>query len=172
VCVVVTCSFQARLGSSCSLPSELFSHLCCSLLSLSLAASDRFQDDYSIAYIEKKKTILFPVQTEYAMQVDQDLKEMWNAVPMPKSAVELEEKLHAHGHLSESQYRVGHLQKSRLLQAQIKLAQDQRNAADTERRAKRRRYPQKLTNTHLLGQYEWSVAGTLMEAPIAWCRFR
>lgn len=112
---------------------------------------------YSIAYIEKKKTILFPVQPEYAMHVDQDLKEMWHAIQMPKSVVELEEKLHAHGHLSETQYRAGHLQKSRLMQAQIKLASTQKILSAAERRAKRRRYPQKLTNTHLLGQYEWSV---------------
>ena len=111
---------------------------------------------YSIAYLEKKKTILFPVIGEYSMHVDHDLKEMWNAVQMPKSQVELEEKLHAAGHLSDTQYRAGHLEKSRLMQAQIKLAAGQKLQSQAERRANRKRYPQKLTNTHLIGQYEWS----------------
>lgn len=129
------------------------------------------------------------------MHVDQDLKDMWNQVQMPKTRqrnsketkewkrrsnriiersnvahltnsvcsflililteVELEEKLHAAGHLSDNQYRAGHLEKSRLMQAQIKLAAGQKLLSQAERRAKRRRYPQKLTNVHMLGQYEW-----------------
>lgn len=110
-----------------------------------------------MSHVEKKKVILFPRLHEFDVTVDADLRDMWHSVVMPKSQVELEEKLHAAGHLSETQYRAGHLEKSRLMQAQIKLAAGQKLQSQAERRAKRRRYPQKLTNTHMIGQYEWSI---------------
>ena len=67
----------------------------------------------------------------------------------------MEERLHAAGHLSESQYRAGHLEKSRQMQAAIKLAAGQKLISQAEKRAKRKRYPQKLTNTHMIGTYDW-----------------
>jgi len=110
---------------------------------------------YSIAYLEKNRQILFPVIADLEVRVDGDLREMWSAVVTPKSMVDLEEKLHAAGHLSDVQYKAGHLEKSRQMQAAIKLAAGQKLLSQAERRAKRRRYPQKVTNTHLIGQFEW-----------------
>ena len=117
---------------------------------------------YEIKYLEKNRSVLFPQTPDYpgASQTaaDADLRELWHGVVMPKSQVELEERLHAAGHLSDAQYRAGHLEKSRAMQAAIKLAAGQKLISDAERRAKRRKYPQKLTNTHLLGQFEWFQA--------------
>ena len=113
---------------------------------------------YEIKHLEKNKSILFPHLVEFDMRVDGDLRDMWTAVVMPKSMVDLEERLHAAGHLSDMQYKAGHLEKSRQMQAAIKLAAGQKLLSQAERRAKRRRYPNKLTNTHLIGQFEWLVA--------------
>lgn len=121
---------------------------------------------YELKYLEKNRRIVFPVLKEFAMQVDQELKDLWQNVIMPKSIVDLEEKLHAAGHLSAAQYKAGHLEKSRQMQAAIKLAAGQKLNDGAERRAKRRRYPNKVTNTHLVGQFAWfTPAATGSKAP-------
>ena len=121
---------------------------------------------YEIKFLEKNRRILFPTLREFEVKVDQDLREMWQSVAMPKSIVDLEEKLHAAGHLSEAQYKAGHLEKSRQMQLAIKLAAGQKLNDGAERRAKRRRYPNKVTNTHLVGQFAWfTPAATGSKAP-------
>jgi len=113
---------------------------------------------YEIKHLEKNKSILFPYLRDVDMRVDDDLRDMWHSVQMPKSMVELEARLHSAGHLTDAQYKGGHIEKSRQMQAEIKLAAGQKLLSQAERRAKRKRYPTKLTNTHLIGQFDWLVA--------------
>ncbi len=40
---------------------------------------------YAILYIEKKRRVLFPHLPEVDINVDEDLKEMWHQVQMPKT---------------------------------------------------------------------------------------
>lgn len=66
---------------------------------------------------------------------------------------ELEELLYAGGHITESQYRYGHIEKSRSTLASLERTKKDKNKNSTTR--KRNYQRMKLTNTHLMGQYEW-----------------
>ncbi len=121
---------------------------------------------FSLQHVERKRTILFPVQTEYAgIRVDPQLRELWSQVQLPKTDADIEARLHAAGHLSESQLRVGHLEKSRRMHTAIRIAAGQKLISDDERRAKRIKYPKRMTNVHLLGQFDWLTTAGGKAAP-------
>jgi hypothetical protein len=105
---------------------------------------------FVLKYVEKQREVLFPVDVSVDVPVDTDLRALWNGVALPRSVPELEEALWRAGHLSREQYQAGHLEKSRQSARGLQAAKDAKLAAIAERKAKRKRYPTKVTNQAFL----------------------
>jgi len=105
---------------------------------------------FALKYVEKAREVLFPVDQSVRCSVDADLRALWSSVQVPRSVPELEEALWRAGHLSREQYQAGHLEKSRQSARGLQAAKDAKLAAIAERKAKRKRYPTKVTNAAFL----------------------
>jgi hypothetical protein len=100
---------------------------------------------------ERKRTVLFAVDPEYAVPVDADLRALYaNATPIPESVADLEARLHEAGLITAAQ-RTTYLERSRLACAQHSTTT--RGKTSTRRSSSMTRAT--LTNAHLVGQYEW-----------------
>jgi hypothetical protein len=115
----------------------------------------------ALEYKEKSKVgapylVLFP-RDDMGVKVDADLRAVWHdgIDSMPKG-VELEAALFKDGHLTEEQFSQGHILKARQQAIERKMIADAVKAAAADKKLKRKRVSKgALTNTHLLGQYDF-----------------
>ncbi len=116
---------------------------------------------YSIENREKSTAtvpclVLFP-RDDMGIKVDADIRQMWqkDIADAPKG-IELDEALFRQGHLSQDQFSKGHIVKARQHAKEMQVASDAAKAAAADNKLKRKK-PMRgvLTNTHLLGQYDF-----------------
>ncbi|SPQ96635.1 TFA2 Winged helix domain-containing protein [Plasmodiophora brassicae] len=101
---------------------------------------------YAIANTESKETMLYPRDARLEVQVDDDIKRLWDDVNMPGDDVELERELHAAGLMSVDELETGH-------QTSARMKRPTKRAPKGRAPQKKRRY--QLTNVHVLDQYDW-----------------